>query len=293
MTFGGELFRLVRLVGGHREGGVAAVFVCYLDDSDAEGSPVVTLAGYVGLIDRWEWFEEQASRVYDDFGVGILHAKEFEDRRGAFKKWDRDKSKAFLDALYEGALERFYAVSFSTAKVTYNERRKEVGSWETVGPYGLAFGSIVGHLMDGPISSVIKQHGLSFVVESGHKNNPGIADYFHKLKKSRTYWPLRSFTESGKQESRAIQLADLFAFYTRRWATRMEALEKPSEEYFEESGDPFLNLIKSKTAHAIWVTKDPFGAVLKRDPTTGNPISISGTPASPNRIPCVKGTGGP
>lgn len=261
------------------------MFVCYLDDSDAENSAVITLAGYVSQIRIWEQFEEHAAKVYERFGVGILHAKDFEDRKGEFKGWDRDKSKAFLDALLEGALPRLYAVSYSTHKQLYEQRRKEFRGWESIGAYAASFGFIIGHLTYGPLGDLIKRQGLSFVVESGHKNNPGIAQYFHSLKKSRPALQLRSFTESGKEQSRAIQLADLFAFYTRRWAANVEANEKfDDQEFMNASGDPFLKLLQRKTGHVMWITKDAFGKELRVD-EAGNIIDPLDGPAPEHRLP--------
>lgn len=58
---------------------------------------------------------------------------------------------------------------------------------------------------------------------SGHKNNSEIEKRFHKASKSESYSGIaRSITFASKHSCRAIQIADLSAFYSRRFSARSD-----------------------------------------------------------------------
>jgi hypothetical protein len=64
------------------------MLVAYLDDSGThDGSPVVTMAGYVGIDDAWTAFETDVAPIFANYAVEVLHAKDFHDTRDAFKGW--------------------------------------------------------------------------------------------------------------------------------------------------------------------------------------------------------------
>ena len=63
----------------------------------------------------------------------------------------------------------------------------------------------------------IRQHGVSFLVESGNANNAELEKQFHAASQLPAFEGcLRSISFISKNSCRAIQLADLLAFYTRR-----------------------------------------------------------------------------
>jgi L-ribulose-5-phosphate 3-epimerase UlaE len=56
-----------------------------------------------------------------------------------------------------------------------------------------------------------------FLVETGNNNNSEIGNFFHKMTKQPAFeGSLRSISFVTKDSCRAIQLADFFAFYSRR-----------------------------------------------------------------------------
>src|SRR5689334_21046002 len=93
----GPICRLVfALVVGDPALRLIAVLVCKLDASGTDAAnPVITMAGYVGLLSGWLDFEVRARKVLDDYGVCVLHAKEFYDTDGDFKGWGRSKKENF------------------------------------------------------------------------------------------------------------------------------------------------------------------------------------------------------
>ena len=81
--------------------------------------------------------------------------------------------------------------------------------------------------------------GVSFILEHGHGNNAEVEQRFqgfrqrHKLK-----GVLRSLSFHAKQDSRAIQLADLYAYYSRRQVKWIE--EHPHQT---PKRNPILDII--------------------------------------------------
>jgi hypothetical protein len=70
---------------------------------------------------------------------------------------------------------------------------------------------------DDQLGPAVKQHGVSFLVETGNNNNSEIGNFFHKMTKQPAFeGSLRSISFVTKDSCRAIQLADFFAFYSRR-----------------------------------------------------------------------------
>lgn len=205
------------------------MFVCYLDDSDAEQSSVMTLAGYVSTLDQWEKFERRADRYLNAYGVPILHAKEFHDTKGVHKGWSQVKKNAFIDGLYNIAADTvMFGLSRSAQKKTFRDVKAATNINPHMSAYGYAFGTIVHAIARGSsVSEQVQKEGLSFVVESGHNNNAEVEKFFHKVKNQEIYKGiLRSFSFSGKAESRAIQLADFYAFYSRRYAAKLDGVAR-------------------------------------------------------------------
>lgn len=201
------------------EEGLVLVMVCYLDDSDAEHSSVATLAGYVATIDNWRTIEDHLRTVCERYGVGTLHAKEFHDTKGDFKGWSRIKKNSFVDELYEKADHFTWGIAYSATKDWSNIKNQVQGN-ERISTYGVMFASILLKLVHGnPISSRFREYGLSFMVESGHRNNPEIEQYFHRMKSKDIFrGHLQSITFVDKHSSRSIQIADFLAFHARRRA---------------------------------------------------------------------------
>ena len=208
---GSELIDLVRLAGGHERGrGYALVFICYLDDSDSEHSSVLTLAGYVAPLSTWQQFETKADDACGNYNVPIFHAHEFHRTRDEYKGWSSIKKASFIDEFY--AVPPSMGISISIRKKGYKDRQTETGLNKSMSAYGVAFASIAASLVTNfSISEQIREQGVSFIVEAGHNNNAEIEKYFNKFKHHEFFeGVLRSITFSGKEESRAIQLADLY-----------------------------------------------------------------------------------
>lgn len=193
------------------------MFICYLDDSDDDQSSVSTLAGYVTQLDRWEHYEEHATKVYDKFGVNILSAKDMHNGRKEFKNWTWSKKWSFIDQLFAGAKLQ-WGVSHSVSKKAFVSMKPHRGIGPNMSRLGLAMAATMHTLLRGnPLAGLIQAKKLSFVVETGHRNNADIERYFNFAKEVETYKGfLGDLRFLGKTDAKALHLADILAFYSRR-----------------------------------------------------------------------------
>ena len=194
------------------------MFVCYLDDSGKDPyNDIETLAGYITTKRKWEIFEKDVKPVFKEFEVDILHAKKLNDRDGKYRTWDWNKRKRFVSRLCTTFQPHdVFGLSFSVLKETYRARKAEslaegVGK---VSHYAFCFCVIVDALLKPPL---IDFGPVSFIVEDGHKSNPEVRDLFERMKKGHQFGSqLGTISFPTKESSRAIQMADLFAYYSRR-----------------------------------------------------------------------------
>ena len=153
-------------------------------------------------------------------------AKEFHDTKECHKGWSKIRKNAFVDELYDIAAQFVsVGINISCKKKSYRDSQNKPRGNKWMSAYGYAFGTILHTIARGsPLSEIAQSSGLSVIVESGHNNNNEIAKFFNKVKDQDIYKGiLKSFTFSGKEDSRAIQLADFYAFYSRRHAARLES----------------------------------------------------------------------
>ncbi len=246
-----SVFDLLSLAGGHREQeGYAVVFACYLDDSDDKNSLVATLAGYVATIENWRAFEVEAEPIFERYGVDILHTKDLHNTRGEFKGWTYLKKSSFVEELYDAASKYVpFGAAVSARKSLIKKWKRERPKNSQVSPHGFCFGSIM-HLVvhNHTLRDEVRRQKVSFLVESGHNNNGEIERYFHKWKADRMYRDyVGSISFVGKRDSRAIQLADFFAFHARRTSHRLERFD--NKLVFPEF--PLFAIAQMKLPHSM------------------------------------------
>ena len=208
-------------------GRIVVVLVCYLDDSGTDkANPLVTMAGYLGALPVWAEFETLAVPLLRERGITCLHAKEFFSTRGQFEGWSRREKTRLLSDLYTLLQPRVgMAVSFSTLKRTFNERKRELGRSFGQSPYGFCFNAILNAIVrdEGVKRAIALGTELSFVIEEGNRNNAGVMKAYQNIKMRHPeldYLASMSFVD--KKNCVAIQVADFFAFFTRRHACAME-----------------------------------------------------------------------
>jgi uncharacterized protein DUF3800 len=194
------------------------VFQCYLDDSGTSGLPIVTMAGFMGSIDNWQILEPQLDAILNRYDIKVFHSKEFHDTKGPFAKWSKIKKRSLVEELFATAHGRIHGYSMSVRKRALEETKKKTGRFARMSSYGVCFSVIMTRIIrDQQIAPLVDKHGISFLVESGNKNNQEIEQFYHRMSKQPAFGgALRSLSFVAKDSCRAIQLADLFAFYSRR-----------------------------------------------------------------------------
>lgn len=196
------------------------MYVGYFDDSYASDGAVITLAGYVATEQQWQFTERELASLFAAFGVDTLHTMEFHRRRGCFEGWKKDKRKAFVHGLGIATRNLTMALSVSVNRQNYKARQSELNINAGMSAYCVAFAAIVHKAARGnSLWKDIDKQGLVFVVEHGNQNNAEIGIHFDLMRNHEVYGDcLKALEFSAKDGSRAIQLADFFAFYSRRWA---------------------------------------------------------------------------
>lgn len=209
------------------------MMVCYLDDSGTdEQSPVLTLAGYVGLQPHWAAFEHSAAKIFKAYDVTSLHAVDFNATKNQFKGWPRARKEAFIaNLLVELKKAAPFGVMASITKTAY-AKAKSVVEHAQQSAFGHCFGNVLDALMWSKHMKFAASKGatLSFVVERGNKNDQDVVRVFNKAK-----WDprnlgvekvLRSVEFAAKNSSVALQMADFLAFTGRRLALHSERKRK-------------------------------------------------------------------
>lgn len=207
------------------------VLVCYLDDSGSDdGSPIVTLAGYVAHAENWDAFEAAVEPLFAVAGVDCLNTKLLHRTKGCFAGWSVERKREFIEALYS-VLRRsaIMGIAFSVTKKAYVEAKRRDGANHQISAYGFAmeatYNMLIAHERVGPL---IREHGLSVIVESGNKNNPDLLRSYNALcAKYPDEFPalFRQLSFVDKNSCRAVQMADFLSFYFRRHSVE----SKPGE----------------------------------------------------------------
>jgi len=165
------------------------VLVCYLDDSGGDGDvPAITIGGYVAGLLAWEEFEPLGAAVLQGHGVDCLHGKKFHHSKDAFKGWGSAKKRAFVEDLYTPFRSRaVLGVAFSGMKAEMTRVRRDEGLNKNLSHYGAAFLISLNMLLADPgLRRWLSVEGidLSFIVETGHKNDGDLVKVFNIVKKA-------------------------------------------------------------------------------------------------------------
>ena len=239
------------------------MFVCYLDDSGKDPqNPGTTLAGYVARDTEWHLFEESVGPVFKEFGVEVLHAIDLRNTKSDFKGWSQTNKQKFVSRVYETMIPHIpLGLSVSVLKINYQVRREEsrAKGVEKISPYNYCFRVLWDRLLSdrnswvsdaiSQVRTAIRAEGVSFILERGHENNTEVKHHFQEVRhQHKLEGVLGSVSFHAKQDSHAIQLADLFAYYSRRNVTN-RAQDKNGME-------PILEIICRSLRHHDFLVRD-------------------------------------
>jgi hypothetical protein len=233
------------------------MLVCYLDDSGKDSqNPITTIAGYVASEEAWAEFEKEVEPYFAERNVSILHATDLRGNRGEFKGWSVLKKEAFVARIALVAAKYVsFGVSLSTEKGNYKDHAvyRIDTSRQTVAPYTFCFQVIVDWLLrDIRIGKRVHEEGIKFLLEEGHDNNAQAKKEFNWV---REHFKLENVLHSidfvKKDSCRAIQLADLIAFYSRRDGVALLKSKEPGAPEYKM--DQMIKILCEKVVHRGFV----------------------------------------
>jgi hypothetical protein len=192
--------------------------VCYLDDSNDSNSSVATIGGYFGLVDQWILLEKSVETVLSNYGITLLHAKEFHDTKDEFSGWSQHKKFNFTSDIYKCVRQNsIIGIFCSVSKSSFKKYRLKNNKSSTQSPFSVTFSGICGFLVQ---NDLVQKDGILFCIELGNKNNSGIEKLYHDIHNNPDFIGLfKGFSQIGKHDCRAIQLADFLVFHARRWSS--------------------------------------------------------------------------
>lgn len=213
------------------------MLACYLDDSDSTISKVETIAGYVAQEEGWARFEPLAEAICSRYGVGLIRGKQLDNRKDSFKNWTLPKVERFLDEVgraMQGNV--LFGISRSIGKDHYKEFRRRVMNLDrahqktfgSLSGFGFCFGNICLELRANQqfgIAGQVQTEGIAYMLESGSKNNPDVLRYVATERKHGNLHANTTVSEVDKRSCRAIQVTDLYAFFSRRRANKWARFE--------------------------------------------------------------------
>jgi len=151
--------------------------------------------------------------------VKVLHAKDLHATRGEFEDWKVITKQYFVWRICS-ALTPYVplGVSMSALKETYGEHAVERKPKRTVSAYTFCFNTILDWLLrDIRTGKEANTDGLAFILECGNEHNGEAEQCFYNVMKEHDLGGvLRSISFVPKEKCRAIQMADLLAYYSRR-----------------------------------------------------------------------------
>lgn len=239
---------------------------CYLDDSGKDPQCRITnLGGYVAREHKWLAFETAVEPWFSEFGVDILHAKEMHDTDGIFSGWSKLRKHAFVSRVYQEMRGRIsLGIASGVAKGPYEAgvAGRTAHGLRTVRPYTFCFNVLIDMLLtDIKIGKLAHDEGIAIFIEAGHENNPEAEAQFHDIRERHALQNvLRSISFIEKNNCRAIQVADLLSFYSRRHGEVLESL--PPNERDSVELDTVIKIMIENLYHRTWIYND-FGESAK------------------------------
>jgi hypothetical protein len=176
------------------------------------------MAGFAAALHLWEEMEPTFDEILTRYEVPVLHAKQFHDTDGYFKNWRKVKKHSFVEELFGAAHGKMLGLSVTARKKEFAKEKAKTGKVPNMSAYGVCFSAIMCRAVFEPqLGASVRKDGISFLVESGNKNNDELRQFFDQYARHEKFSPfLKSLTFIPKTSCRAIQVADFFAFYSRR-----------------------------------------------------------------------------
>lgn len=223
------------------------MYAIYLDDSSGKKG-ITCLAGYLSLKTQWEHFERDASEIYAKHGINCMRGTDLHESKNDFKKWHGQgaKKRAFVEEVFSAAAASGLCCGWATC-VDHEWHARQQQAYpdkaSNVSTLGFALSTII--LSLSRLRTI--SYGISLIIERGNKNNANLEQYIEAVRDI----PDLPFANSDidfvdKGSCKAIHLADMLAFFSRR------AVERPatSSDNLDRS-DPILGIIDRHTVSNV------------------------------------------
>ena len=248
----------------------------YCDESGINPeSPVCVIAGYFGGNNQWREFDRAWKHILDREGVEEFHAKQFWARGkkvGPYKEWSDDRAKRFLDDLVAVAISvRIHPVAPTVVKRDWEKLPEHQKRWFTRAkfhrithkpastgapsqPYFLCFQHCVDAAAQQLNSKRLKLHCVFDLNETLAGYAQHVWASLKEDKRAPYVDQLGDLVLSDSKDAPGLQLADLFAFRTRRYAEKK--LADPNTPPGELLGKLLTRAIDPR--HFVMFTDDTF-----------------------------------
>lgn len=242
-----------------RLGEFSLALVCYLDDS-SEAGIVSSIGGYVAKTEDWIRYEQLAPSIYKRFGLKVLHTKDLHGTKREFKGWTVEKKKNFVEELFDAAKScNVIGVSACIRNSLGKEFTQSNKITAHISTLGLLFAWVVTSFNSKgsfyPIAHPCPD--LSLIVEAGNRHNSGVLHHFNQVREKGSGFDFaKELAFVGKKDCYAIQLADFWAFYSRRHGSRILNDKLPTLEINEgrpinESAEDLHAIAASRCLHHL------------------------------------------
>lgn len=237
------------------------MLICYLDDSGTDPqNSIVTLAGYIAPEDEWRKFETEVEPIFEKYDVEVLHAVDLEKTEGDFAGWTVLKKQSFVAQICRiMAPHVSLGMSMSAHKEIYKNRAAESERKRTVTPYTFCANGVLEWLMtDIRIGAAVRAQGVAFHLESGSQHNVETEQHLDSLRRlhSEVANSIKSISFVPKEQCRAIQMADLVAYYSRRHGDAMAKAAPREREKMLRDPPTMMKIITERVQHRAFVATD-------------------------------------
>jgi hypothetical protein len=157
-----------------------AMLTAYFDASGKDRLPVLTVAGFISHVKKWDRFEGEWRRILTRYGVSEMHMTDFASSRGQFCAWkgQTEKRRAFISEL-ASCVKRNVNKGFSCSVVAadYRKVNREYRLSEEFGsPYELCGGSCLGGVLKWALNKKINPTSVVVCIEDGDDGKGGLMD---------------------------------------------------------------------------------------------------------------------
>lgn len=228
-----------------------ALFTTYLDASGTAKTPVLTVAGFVAHVKRWERFDRKWRDILERQNITSFHMTEFVSNQGEFREWrgQSERRRAFIADLVE-CIKQETKRGFTASVIMsdYEEVNQEYELREYAGtPYALCAVRCLAGLNRWLAKRNLTPSETLVVVERGDQDLGSFLDKAEQYGYKAISLP--------KQDAQPFQAADLVGWKCRTMVTNaLSALSAPltnigDAENIMHSLDPIRAIIQDNGAH--------------------------------------------